>query len=88
MGTGRVVCWKQFNITHSFTLENSFYGYDFGEEESREFSEDDYLTVGSKLCDSVFELHCVWQEIQKELNITNGWLKPRLLNEKTGVPAQ
>ena len=63
LGTGRIVCWKQFNITHSFTLENSFYGYDFGEEESREFSEDDYSTVGIKLCDAIFEMHCVWKEI-------------------------
>mmetsp|Transcript_40431 Transcript_40431/g.61677 ORF Transcript_40431/g.61677 Transcript_40431/m.61677 type:complete len:100 (-) Transcript_40431:348-647(-) len=26
-GTGRVVVWKQFEVTNSFTLENSFYGY-------------------------------------------------------------
>ena len=25
LGTGRVVAWKQFMITHSFTLESSFY---------------------------------------------------------------
>ncbi len=42
IGTGRVVAWKQFMITHSFTMENSFYGYDFGDEDCREFSEDDY----------------------------------------------
>ena len=87
VGTGRVVAWKQFSITHSFTLENSFYGYDFGEDESREFSEEDYYTVGTKFCDSVFEFHYVWKQIQRELNLTNGWLKPRVLNAKTGVPA-
>jgi hypothetical protein len=87
IGTARVVAWKQFAITHSFTLETSFYGYDFGDEESREFSEEDYLTLGSKLCDSIYELFSVWKQIRRELNLTHGWLKPRVLNEKTGVPA-
>jgi hypothetical protein len=63
MGTGRVVAWKQFSITHSFTLETSFYGYDFGDEESREFSEDDYFSLGTKFCDSVFDFHYVWKQI-------------------------
>ena len=63
MGTGRVVAWKQFHITHSFTLENSFYGYDFGEQDSREFSEEDYFTVGTKFCDSIFDLHYMWKGI-------------------------
>ena len=35
IGTARIVAWKQFQITHSFTLENSFYGYDIGEDEDR-----------------------------------------------------
>ena len=38
IGTARIVAWKQFQITHSFTLETSFYGYDIGEEESKIFS--------------------------------------------------
>lgn len=29
-------------ITHSFTLESSFYGYDFGEDKSKVFTEKDY----------------------------------------------
>ena len=29
----------------------------------------------------------MWKQIQRELQITNGWLKPRTLNEMTGVPA-
>lgn len=32
LGTARVVVWKEFKVTNSFTLENSFYGYDFGEK--------------------------------------------------------
>ena len=31
IGTGRVVMWKQLQVTHSFTLENSFYGYEYGD---------------------------------------------------------
>ena len=30
-GTGRVVAWKEFSITNSFTLETSFLGYKIGE---------------------------------------------------------
>ena len=31
LGTGRVVVWKEFEVTNSFTLENSFHGYDYGD---------------------------------------------------------
>lgn len=48
---------------------------------------DDYLQVGSKFCESVYELHFVWKQIQRELQVTNGWLKPKVLFEKTGIPA-
>ena len=30
LGTARVVVWKEFKVMNSFTLENSFFGYDFG----------------------------------------------------------
>lgn len=87
MGTGRVVVWKQFAVTHSFTLENSFYGYDYGDDNAHEFTEDDYSAVGSKFCSALYEFYFVWKQIQRELNVTKGWLKPRVLNEMTGVPA-
>jgi hypothetical protein len=32
IGTGRVVVWKEFGITNSFTLETSFHGYTYGDE--------------------------------------------------------
>ena len=48
-------------MTHSFTLENSFYGFDFGEEESKEFSEEEYQGVGSKFIESIYELHFIWK---------------------------
>ena len=30
LGTARVVVWKEFGVMNSFTLENSFYGYNHG----------------------------------------------------------
>ena len=30
LGTARVIVWKEFGVTNSFTLENSFYGYEYG----------------------------------------------------------
>jgi hypothetical protein len=33
LGTARVVVWKQFKVTNSFTLENSFFGFDYGGSE-------------------------------------------------------
>lgn len=32
-------------------------------------------------------MHFVWKQIKRELQITNGWLKPKVLFETTGVPA-
>ena len=32
MGTGRIVVWKEFEVTNSFTLENSFHGYDYAHD--------------------------------------------------------
>ena len=37
-------------VTHSFTLESSFYGYDFGEDEHKPFSVGDYQEIGIKFC--------------------------------------
>ena len=74
-------------VTHSFTLESSFYGYDFGEDEHKPFSVGDYQEIGIKFCQSIYELHFLWKDIRKEMKLTNGWLKPFKLIEMTGVPA-
>lgn len=87
IGTARIVAWKQFQITHSFTLENSFYGFDVGEDEDRIFTQEDYKNVGLKFTMSIYEMHFLWKQIKRELQVTHGWLKPRTLNEMTGVPA-
>lgn len=87
IGTARIVAWKQFQITHSFTLENSFYGYSLGEDENRVFTPEDYSDIGVKFTMSIYEMHFLWKQIRRELQVTHGWLKPRTLNEMTGVPA-
>jgi hypothetical protein len=74
-------------VTHSFTLESSFYGYDYGEKETKIFTTKEYEDIGNKFCVSIYKLHFLWKQIRKELQVTNGWLKPRKLNELTGVPA-
>lgn len=86
IGTARVVAWKQFSITHSFTLENSFYGYELGEDESKCFTSEDYKDIGLKFAMAIYDMHFIWKDIKRELRITNGWLKPRTLNEMTGIP--
>ena len=45
LGTGRVVVWKDFEVTNSFTLENSFHGYDMGKT-FKEFTAEDLKRVG------------------------------------------
>lgn len=89
IGTARIVAWKQFSITHSFTLENSFFGYEYGDDEGNSaiFSPEQYQNVGLQFMLSVYEMHSMWKQIKRELRVTHGWLKPRTLNEMTGVPA-
>lgn len=83
LGTGRVVVWKDFEVTNSFTLENSFYGYDYGEA-FKEFTVDELKKLGSDMMLAINQYQNVLLEIQKELNITRGWLKPKRLLEVTG----
>lgn len=53
LGTGRVVVWKEFDVTNSFTLENSFHGFDYGSE-FRFFTPPDFKKLGS---DMLIALH-------------------------------
>ena len=54
MGTARVVVWKDFEVTNSFTLENSFYGFDYGES-FKEFYVYDFKKLGTDLLISVHQ---------------------------------
>ena len=87
LGTGRVVVWKEFEVTNSFTLENSFHGYDYGEQ-FREFEVSDYHKLGMDVIQSIHQYQIILVEIQHELNLTRGWLKPKRLLEVTGMTAQ
>ena len=87
LGTGRVVVWKDFGVTNSFTLENSFHGFDYGET-FRQFTVGDLTNLGRDLLLSLSEYQKILVEIQKELNLTRGWLKPKRLLEVTGETAQ
>ena len=52
MGTARVVVWKDFDVTNSFTLENSFHGFDYGEA-FREFGVEDFKELGQTIITSI-----------------------------------
>jgi hypothetical protein len=52
-----------------------------------QFTEENYRNIGAKFAESIYEMHFVWKQIRRELQITNGWLKPRVLFDATGVPA-
>ena len=52
MGTARVVVWKDYEVTNSFTLENSFYGFDYGES-FKEFHVEDFKKLGNEILSSL-----------------------------------
>lgn len=78
--------WKEFGVTNSFTLENSFYGYLEGKRVVR-FTPNKYEEIGDSLVKSLSDYRVLIKQIEKEIALTNGWLKPKLLLEITGTPA-
>jgi len=48
LGTARVIVWKEYSVTNSFTLENSFYGYSYGKD-TIVFKPTDYQSIGENL---------------------------------------
>ena len=71
---------------NSFTLENSFYGYDHGPE-TRRYTQDNYKEVGASLALTFNDYRVCTAQIEKEMIELKGWLKPMKLKEITGVPA-
>ena len=53
LGTARVVVWKEFEVTNSFTLENSFHGYYHGEK-FKEICSNDFIKLGADIISSVY----------------------------------
>ena len=84
--TARVVVWREFSVTNSFTLESSFYGYPIGNE-IIPFTAEDYNNIGESFILSLLDYHNLLKGIEKELKINHGWLKPSRLKSLTGIPA-
>lgn len=58
LGTSWVVCWDQLKITNSFTLENSFYGYKYGEARNTiAYTPSKLEEIGMSLGYSLIELY-------------------------------
>jgi hypothetical protein len=45
------------------------------------------MEIGESLMKALVEYRFCLKQIEKELIVTNGWLKPKLLLEVTGTPA-
>ena len=86
-GTGRVVVWKEFSVTNSFTLESSFHAFQVSGQ-TYSFKNEDYKDIGSKLLTSLYEYTHSLKSIEFELKINGGWLKPGRLNQLAGCSAQ
>ncbi len=63
VNTARVVIWKEFGVTSSFTLESSIYAYTVGNEVVR-FAEREYEQIGESLMQALHE----YQQILRQLN--------------------
>lgn len=88
IGTARVVVWKEYQVTNSFTLETSFHGYSHGGERTIEFTRDYFEQIGCVLGKGFTEYYQLSKQIERDTMLTQGWLKPKMLFEMTGVPAE
>ena len=84
--TARVVIWKEFGITNSFTLESSFYGYNRGDKICP-YTTEDYNSLGETFVLSLLDYNEILKSVEKEMIETHGWLKPSKLVALTGTPA-
>ena len=87
VGTARVVVWKEFQVMNSFTLENSFYGYDYGLPMTKRYTQDIYREIGGSLAHTLNDYRSCVEQMKSEMVQSKGWLKPMRLKEVTGTPA-
>jgi len=87
IGTGRVVIWKDFGVTNSFTLETSFHAYRKGVDLC-EFEERDFAVFAANVLESLAKYSELLEQFEQEVSLNGGWLKPGKLKELTGIPAQ
>ena len=71
---------------NSFTLENSFYGYDHGPQ-TRVYTQDIYRAIGASVAHTLNDYRTCLAQIRSEMVQSRGWLKPIRLKEITGAPA-
>jgi len=83
--TARVIVWKEFKVTNSFTFEISIYGYELGEEVIR-FRENDLSLIGEFFAKTISEYSLLKEQLSMELKESCGWLRLSRLNEITGTP--
>ena len=84
--TARVVVWKELSVTNSFTLESSFYGYLRGDK-ILPYTDNDYEKIGVCFLTSLLEYIRMLKQLEFELAITKGCLKPSQIAQLTGTPA-
>ena len=69
LGTGRVVNWKEYLITNSFTLECSFHGFTYGPSETQEFTLKGFMEVGASVAKAILEYQVLNGQIEKETQV-------------------
>ena len=91
LNTARVVCWNEFKITNSFTLEASMFGKMEVSSDNEKiyslFSNEDFNQMAISILMSILQYHNLEPELEYEFQQTNGWLKVSKLNDVTGRPA-
>ena len=87
VSTGRVVVWDQLEISNSYTVETSYYGYSvWRDKHTIEFTIEDVMSIGKSLACSVLLYKKAQRKMAPELKLTQGWLKPISLIKYTGTP--
>lgn len=69
--TGRVVVFKEFNITNSYTLESSFCGPTEGYNKDCHFSMINLQNMGHMFCRTIFEYSQTKAQKYAQLQIEN-----------------
>jgi len=66
LSTARIVIWKEFGVTNSFTLESSQYAYTMGDEIIK-FTEKDYNKVAVGFMESLHEYERLLDQLHAEM---------------------
>jgi len=86
LNTARVVIWKEFKVTNSFTMESSVFAYVLGREVVV-FQERDYERLGEALINALHQYMKLIESMQAEFIDDKECLKPGKLAKMTGILA-